>query len=188
MFKFLSSRTFLRVFSWVSALLFGAGLVAFVSARWADPAPATNTTTYDPDYQLPVTTSKFTAKDVPREAQRAAADFVLAAVGREDLEKAWTLVHPSLKAGMTKKEWLTGNIPVQYYPTQALSGAPYSVDELSKDRIVLTLVLLPKEGEDVKPQAFIIGMVPGKQGTKQSWLVDYWAPRASAPVPALGES
>jgi hypothetical protein len=122
---------------------------------------------------------------VPAEARQAAGEFILAAAGREDLEKAWTLSHPDLKAqcGCTKKQWLTGNIPVQYYPTGELDGASFGVDESKPRRVVLEVLLSPKEGADVEPTAFYIGLKAVGKGQKLRWLVDYWAPHVGIPVP-----
>jgi hypothetical protein len=114
-----------------------------------------------------------------------AGEFILAAAGREDLTKAWDLTHPELKAqcGCTYKEWLTGDIPVQYYPTANLDGATFGVDESTARRVVLEVLLTPKEGQEVDPQAFFIGLKAVGKGAKLKWLVDYWAPIVGLPVP-----
>nr|MBA3476308.1 hypothetical protein [Actinomycetota bacterium] len=115
----------------------------------------------------------------------AAAEFILAAAGREDLPKAWKLSHPELKAqcACTYKQWLTGNIPVQYYPTTNLDGAEFGVDEASEGRVVLEVLLTPKAGEEIPPHAFFIGLKTVGKGKQERWLVDYWAPSGSPPVP-----
>ena len=133
------------------------GAVAYVQSR-PDPSPATNTTTYGRDYELPAPTNPYKASDVPKEARQVAGEFILAAAGREDLEKAWGLTHPTLRQGMTKKEWLTGNIPVTYYPSTSIDQASFDVSELSPDSVYLKVLLVPKKGADVKPQVFEIGL------------------------------
>ena len=121
---------------------------------------------------------------MPAAARKAAGEFVLAAAGREDLKKAWTLAHPELKrdCGCTYKQWLTGNINVQYYPTKNLKGASFAVNELGPGLVVLEVLLVPADGAGVDPQAFYIGLkqVRGKKGP---WLVYYWAPQSAIPVP-----
>jgi hypothetical protein len=47
------------------------------------------------------------------------------------------------------------------------------------------VALVPKEGVDVKPQTFYIGLKAKEQQGKKRWLVNYWAPRATVEVPAL---
>jgi hypothetical protein len=125
---------------------------------------------------------------VPSAARKAAGEFILAAAGREDLDNAWALAHPTMKrdCGCTKKEWLTGNIPVVYYPTDNLKGASFAVDESTKRRVVMQVALVPSKGADVEPQAFYIGLKAVGDGPQQRWLVDYWAPISATPLPQVG--
>ena len=183
--RFQSPR-FARTALWASALILIAGVVAFVTVRIGndDAKPAavpTNTvddgTAFDPG---PSTTPP-KESDVPKEAREVAGEFILAAAGREDLQKAWNLAHPTLKrdCGCTKKEWMTGNINVQYYPTDGLQGAAFTVNEVGPGHVVLEVLLTPKKGSEVPQTAFFIGL--SKLNGK--WLVDYWAPQSAIPVP-----
>jgi hypothetical protein len=183
-----SSSLVPRAITWFGALVLIAGVVAFATVKLgsSDEVSAAQPTESTPpveDYN-PATTEP-APSPVPAEARLAAGEFILAAAGREDLEKAWTLSHPDLKAqcGCTKKQWLTGNIPVQYYPTGELDGASFGVDESKPRRVVLEVLLSPKEGADVEPTAFYIGLKAVGKGQKLRWLVDYWAPHVGIPVP-----
>src|SRR5690242_19459713 len=42
-------------------------------------------------------------------ARRVAGEFILTAVARKNLRKAYGLVGPQIKQGQSLKEWLTGN-------------------------------------------------------------------------------
>lgn len=181
---------FARAVLWLSTLVLIAGLVAFVTVRWssddeprASSTPA-NTVTDGTAFDPGETETQPTQSEVPQAARKVAGEFILAAAGREDLEKAWSITHPDLKrdCGCTKQEWLTGNIPVQYYPTGGLQGANFTVNELSPGRVVLEVLLAPKKGSRLPSQVFFIGLkqVGGEAG---QWLVDYWAPYVSIPVP-----
>ena len=186
-----------RAFTVASALILIVGIVAFatvklggdddandaVAASTAGESTGSTDATETEDYN-PATTEAVPGP-VPAEARRAAGEFILAAAGREDLAKAWTLAHPTLKAqcGCTYKQWLTGDIPVQYYPTSGLEGAAFAVDESTARSVVLEILLTPKEGEDIAAQPFFIGLKAVGQGAKLRWLVDYWAPSGSPPVP-----
>lgn len=117
---------------------------------------------------------------LPREARRVAGEFILTAVNRKDLERGWQLTHPTLREGITKKEWLTGNIPVVPYPVSDTEAAPMSVEESYAESAVMRVALAPEKGSDVKPQIFFIG-VRKFNGT---WLVDYWGPYATVPIPS----
>ena len=176
-----------RAFLVFASLVLIVGIVAFATVRLGDDgeaAPQTTTTTPPIEDFNPATTEAVPGPVAP-EARQAAGEFILAAAGREDLAKAWTLTHPELKAqcGCTYKEWLTGNIPVQFYPTGNLDGATFGVDESTARRVVLEVLLSPKEGEEVDPQAFFIGLKAVGKGAKLKWLVDYWAPIVGIPVP-----
>lgn len=192
----LGSLVSARAFTVASALILVVGIVAFATVRLGGDddgssaaAPGTNadtgTTETESEEDYNPATTEAVPGPVPAEARQAAGEFILAAAGREDLAKAWTLSHPTLKAqcGCTYKQWLTGNIPVQFYPTSGLEGASFSVDESSPRSVVLEILLTPKAGEDIPAQPFFIGLKAVGQGTKLRWLVDYWAPSGSPPVP-----
>lgn len=173
---------------WVSSLVLIAGVVAFVTVRLGSGGATTQATAAavdGTDVDPGSTTTPAKVSDVPRPARVAAGEFILAAAGREDLPKAWKLSHPDLRkqCGCTYKQWLTGNIPVQPFPTAGLQGVSYFVDELVPRRVVLQVLLSPKPGSEVGDQAFYIGLKAVGRGDKLRWLVDYWAPKSSIAVP-----
>ena len=172
----------------LAAAVLVVGIGAYIASR-PDPSPATNTETYGRDYELPVTETTYKASDLPKGVQTIAGQFILAAAGREDLAKAWKLTHPELRAqcGCTYKEWLTGNIPVQYYPTGDIKTAAFEIAEITPDEIFLRVLVLPKDSAKVKPQVFDIGLKSFGKGAKKTWLVNYWNAKVSIPVPATPE-
>ena len=82
---------------------------------------------------------------------------------------------------MTRQEWLTGNIPVVYYPAKAIETATFKVDESYPDEAILEVALLPKESAKVKPQIFFIGLK--KDGAAARGGSNYWVPRAAPAGP-----
>ena len=70
-------------------------------------------------------------KQVPLDAaaRKVAGRFILTAVARQNLAESYALAHPELRQGMSKREWLTGNIPVVYYPAKQIETATFKVDE-----------------------------------------------------------
>ena len=122
-------------------------------------------------------------KTVPlaAEARRVAGRFILTAVARENLAESYALAHPELRQGLTRREWLTGDIPVVYYPAAAIDAATFKVDESYADEAILQVALIPKESAHVKPQIFFIGLK--KAGGR--WLVHYWVPRGAPAVPSV---
>ncbi len=120
---------------------------------------------------------------LPQEARRVAVRFIQTAVARENLEEAWMLVGPTLRGGLTRKEWLTGDNPVVPFPIDKLEVAPYKVDESYETSALLEVALLPRKGSGVRAQVFFLGLTKVGTGTQARWVVDNWVPRASAPVP-----
>ncbi len=179
-----------RALVWASTLVLIAGVVAFVTVRLGqeDKGPAnvgsvpSGFASEDFDPNATVSTPK--ESDVPKAARVAAGEFVLAAVGRENLPKAWKLADANLKrdCGCTYKEWLTGNINVQYFPTKGLRGASFAVDEVAPGHVVLQVLLSPARSTGLKPTSFYIGLK--QRGKDAPWLVDYWAPVDVIAVPA----
>jgi hypothetical protein len=117
------------------------------------------------------------------EARRVAIRFIQTAVAREHLDEAWELVGPSLRGGMTKQQWTTGDNPVVPFPIAKLDVAPYKVDESYKDSALLEVALLPRKGSGVRAQIFFLELKKLGTGRQARWVVDNWVPRASVPVP-----
>lgn len=185
----LSSR-FANAALWASALVLVVGVVAFATVKIGGSSePATQASQTE---SLPEGSSFAPAAPkpapVPAAARKAAGEFILAAAGREDLKKAWQLAHPDLKrdCACSYEEWLTGDIPVVFYPTDSLEGASFAVDESTKGRVVLQVALVPARGSNAEPQAFYIGLKAVGEGKQLEWLVDYWAPITARPVPQVG--
>lgn len=177
----LTSRKVMRGLPWVSGFVLLAGaaaaLVAFV--------PNTGKEVEETFSTLPAQVAK-QRKTVPLDTQAriTAGRWILGAVAREDLAGSWPLTHPELRQGLTRKQWLTGNIPVQYYPAGAIDKAPFSIDESYENEVVLEVALLSKPGSGVKPQIFYIGLKKHGKGKDRRWKVYYWAPRSGYEAPA----
>ena len=122
---------------------------------------------------------------MPKEAREVAGEFILAAAGREDLEQAWQIAHPDLKrdCGCTKKEWLTGNINVQYFPTAGLQGADFTVNEVRPGRVVLEVLLDAEEGQRGAAHGLLHRPQAGREGQVARGLL---GAALGSPGPAAG--
>jgi hypothetical protein len=171
-----------KAFPWVSGLILVAGIVAFSTVYLFDTGTSV---------EQKITVRETGPAIVPEEkptvaldpaAKQVAGRFILTAVARRSLGESYTLTHPELRQGLSLSEWKTGNIPVQYYPADAIDKATFKIDESHADEALLEVALVPKKGADVKPQIFFIGLkkVAGK------WMVNYWAPRAGLSAPNAG--
>ena len=123
-------------------------------------------------------------REVPlRRAERAAitgvlARFVPAAVERRDPAAAYDLVTPDLKAGQSRADWKTGDIPVYPFRTRLHRFAAWRLN-YSFPREVSLELLLPPENRKLGPIAFTA--VLERSGDR--WLVDSFIPAATFSAP-----
>jgi hypothetical protein len=187
------SERFQRGLPWIAGLLLVAGVVAVLTVRVTDDDKGETARPAAPVQPAVVDTQPEGRRGgkVEPAARVAAGQFILAAAGRENLRKAWQVSHPELRdqCGCSYKQWLTGNIPVPYYPVGNLDLAAFSVEEVTPKRTLLLVALVPEKGSKVKEQTFFIELKKMKQGNKQRWLVNYFQPYApdTAATPALPE-
>ncbi len=73
-----------------------------------------------------------------------AARFLNTAVKREHTETAYDLVSASLRAGITRREWVDGEIPVVPYP---VDSARWKFDYSFADEVGLQVLVFP--GDDL---------------------------------------
>jgi hypothetical protein len=122
-----------------------------------------------------------TAK-VDAAARRVAGRWILTSVARKDLATGYQLTHPDLRQGMTRQQWLSGDIPVQPYPADRLQTATFKVSESYPDEVYLEVAMLPRAGVKMRPAIFHIGL-KRVGGAKGPWRVSYWLPRAKPELP-----
>lgn len=175
----MSART-RRSLSLFSGLILVAGVVAF-AVTWIGNTGTSHETPLSNEPAQVFTPRKQVPLDV--EARRVAGRFILTAVARENLGESYELVHPELRQGLTKQEWLTGNIPVVYYPAKEIEAATFKVDESYSDEVILEVALLPNDATKVKPQVFFIGLKKAGKGAAARWQVSAWIPRAAPQIP-----
>ncbi len=191
----LGSPRLVRRFTWVSALVLVAGVVAVSIAYFGNTAESLET----PLSNQPAQGVEPQKRTVPLDtrARVVAGQFILTAVQRDvpakqlraNMAKAWKITAPGSDVRYcgdhlcSYKEWLTGEVSIVPYPANAVDKASFAIEESYADRAALEVALLPKDGAGVKPQIFKIVLVKKGRGQNARWLVEYWAPRAINPVP-----
>ena len=96
MTELLSSPRFVRRASWIAGLVLVAGIVAFAVAYVGNTADSVDTPVRGSEpVPNPSGTATPTAVPLDRRARVVAGEFILSAVTREDLPKAWKLMHPN---------------------------------------------------------------------------------------------
>src|SRR3954447_1912123 len=96
--------------------------------------------------------------------------FVVNAVERHNLAAAYNLVTPTLRGGMSRSAWMTGQIPVQPYPGREthIGQTGWTPIYVSGDSVGLHLILHPRKDAKVGPAAFTVVV----RNTAQGWRVD----------------
>jgi hypothetical protein len=173
----LQSPRFQRRLFYVAVLVFAAGIVAFAAARIGNKGDVKPVARQG----VPITDVSKVPKSqkLDPQAKRVAQEFILTAVARKNLRRAYDISGPQIKQGQSLKEWMTGDIAVVPYPIADLKLAPMKIDYSYKNEAALEIALLPKDGSGVKSLIFYMDLIK-KNG---KWLVNAWVPRAAPEVP-----
>ncbi len=106
------------------------------------------------------------------QARVVAREFVATAVARKDLARAWALVAPELRGGLTLAQWKTGTIPVQPYPV-AKAAARYTVEASYPGLASLRVTFLPPPASSTPAGDFLLTL----RRIHGHWLVSSWTPQ-----------
>ena len=189
-----NSPRFVRRVSWGAGLVFIAGVVAFSVAYLGNKSEPSEAQVSNQPVR---TEAEQPTVPVEKSARRVAGEFILTAVQRDvppaqlrkNMAKAWKITAPNSDVRYcgdhlcTYSEWLTGEVAIQPYPSDAIDKASFSVEESHPTSVYLEVALLPKNGAGVEGQIFKIGLRAVGTGKSKRWLVEYWAPRAINQVP-----
>jgi hypothetical protein len=190
----LSSPRFQRYLLWFGVAVFAIGAAALVFAFVG--GSDNKSTNPDKGYhaQLPASSIALknadgvTVKTFGQLDPQIRADiktFIGTAVARKNVAHSWAVVSPTLKRGYTPKAWAKGaDLPVVPYPGVDTQRMQYLLDYASTKEILVEVALAGKPGVSTRPVTFQLGLVRGAKGSAHPWLVDYWMPRGTPPVPS----
>jgi hypothetical protein len=190
----LSSPRFQRYLLWFGVAVFAIGAAALVFAFVG--GSDNKSTNPDKGYhaQLPASSIALknadgvTVKTFGQLDPQIRADiktFIGTAVARKNVGHSWAVVSPTLKRGYTPKAWAKGaDLPVVPYPGVDTQRIQYLLDYASTKEILVEVALAGKPGVSTRPVTFQLGLVRGAKGSAHPWLVDYWMPRGTPPVPS----
>jgi hypothetical protein len=99
--------------------------------------------------------------------------FVRTAVARKDLDSAWPMLGPDLRAGMTRREWDSGDNTVIPYRAVGIShlSVLYSYD----GDVAFDVSLLGARSEDTIAKTFTIEL--RRAPRRDRWIVASWVPK-----------
>ena len=145
---------------WLAAAVLVAGIAAFAVTRHDGSSSAP---------PPPHRTAPFTAAE-----SSVAHEFVQTAVARKQLARAWDIVAPELKQGMTLADWKTGTIPVVPYPV-AEAHPLYRVLSSFTDTARVQVGFLPRAGSKARAATFTLDL----RNVDGRWLVSSWQPTST---------
>jgi hypothetical protein len=180
----------------IAAVIAVAASLIYLGVHYSTPGSAENATgpyvNNDRYYRQP--------KQVPfRRASRRAvrkvlARFISTAVSRCHVGDSWDLAGPSLRQGVSRRQWRTGNIPVVPYPAAKHGQGSWDLVNYSyRNKVGLEVMLFPRPASGYSMATADTEVVRGRDGR---WRVDYWmitkvhGPGSTAPADsasALGE-
>jgi hypothetical protein len=111
--------------------------------------------------------------------------FIGTAVMRRNLGQSWSVTAPALRKGYTRKQWSSpkGTLPVIPYPVDDLDKVQYYLDYASTKAVLVEVGVGSRPEKNIRPTTFQLELVPVGNGAKQRWMVDYWMPRWTPPIP-----
>jgi hypothetical protein len=158
---------------WISAIVLAAGIAGVLITFLRDTGTKEKQVFSDKPVQT-VQTPK--AVKLEPDVRKVAGEFILTAVQRKDLAKAWGIVGPGIRQDLSYKEWLSGDIPVVPF-LDPIKLAPMKTRISNKAYALLEVYLLPSKG---RGQIFSIELIK----KKGHWLVNSWAPRSAPTIPS----
>jgi hypothetical protein len=171
-----------RRFFIFSAAVLATGIIVFVSLVFLRGTSNAFTDTisnkpaqlYTPEKSVPFS----------NEQRALGREFIRTAVERQDLDAAYSIVHPDLRGAMTRKQWDTGTIPVIYYPARNWKTAEFVVDYSFQTSALVEVDLVTKAGADSRPHLlFYLGYKRAGGKKDGRWLISYWQPHWKPPIP-----
>jgi hypothetical protein len=173
----ISSRGFNKWFPWISGAVAVAGLVVFLVVYFSNTTPQAKGPTGPPvKAAAPPKNIPF-----PDAAWSVATKFILTAVARKNLQEAYALTDPSLRSGITTKEWRKGNLPVVYSTVGQILKTNWKNTNYAHPRDAqINVIIIPKNGKAWNAQ---VGLAKVGHGARAHWLVNYFQPLAGPRIP-----
>lgn len=129
-----------------------------------------------------VTVKKF--EQLEPEVRTTIRTFLATAVARKNLGASWAVIAPSLKAGYTYESWKNAKaLPVIPFPIADVDQTTYYLDYAATNEILVDMGLTAKKSAHLRPTRFRLGLVPVGKGSDKRWLVNYFMPLYTPPVP-----
>lgn len=97
--------------------------------------------------------------------------FISTSVARHHPERSFEVVDPVLREGMTRAQWMSGNIPVVPYPAAGVDLVTFS--EFTGKRALVDVLLEPTRGSQLVRKTFQAEL---RLEGPHRWAVSSWVP------------
>jgi len=169
-----------RRLTWFATAVLVAGVVAFIYTRYHNTAPKLQTQPTGPAIRQ--LGAKQPSVPITPQQWAVARAWILSAVARRNTGASWALTDPSFRAGYTRKQWASGSIPVVPFAVDPNVLTKYAVDFSHPREAQIEVALAPKAG--TQGGIFFMILKARGYGKHKHWLVSYWVPRTSLPIPS----
>jgi hypothetical protein len=172
--RLLSSPRRRRHLAWGAGLLVAGGVAASIAFLYPNTGEQEVFTPGKPKVAHEEPPSTPLPKGDLASAQRTLSKFVVSAILRQHVERSYDLAAASVRGGLTRKEWRTGDIPVPPFPAKAVAVAKSKLVYSHQNLARYDVLLYTKPGAQLMPLLYSIELTrPGRRGR---WLVDYAMP------------
>jgi hypothetical protein len=189
----LASPRFSRLLFWLGAAVLAAGIVVFIAnflggdektgADLGRGSKATLPAKSKPASNADRGTAR-TYSQLDAEVKSTVRTFIRTAVARKNLGESWSVIAPEMKAGYTYKQWKNAKeLPIVPYPVDDVDNTNYHLEYAKTDEILVEVGLSAPPKLHLRATTFWLGLVPVGKGAKRRWLVNYWMPRWTPPIP-----
>jgi hypothetical protein len=171
----LSSPRLRRRLGWVSALVVVAALVTVAATRYSNTGKSNATPLIDKPatvYRVPA--RMHLTKEDRNELFAVTSRFVMTAVRRKQLDSAWEMLGPDMKAGQTRRSWDTGFNNV--VPFKADGIGLFSILYAYQNDVAIDTGLVSGKGSGWAAKTFTIEL-KRYPGHPHHWLVASWVPK-----------
>src|ERR671935_2798360 len=163
-----------RRLAWAAVLVVGAAVAAAIALRYPNTGAKETFEPGKPQVVHEEPPSTPLSKRDRAATERTLGSFVVSAVLRRHVEESYDLVAPSLRAGLTRRQWRTGDIPVPPFPIKAVAVAKSKLVYSNPSIARYEVLLYTKPSAKLLPLLYSIELArtsrPGR------WLVDYAMP------------
>ena len=177
----LTSYRWRRRFLWLGTIAALAGVAFGLVRAWPNTTPKEHAASGPPAHLNYAPPKAVRLRLHDRAAALAVASrFIDTAVARKNVDKAWNLVSPEFRSGVTRKEWDQGSMPVVPF---AHVEARWKLLYSNVSGVSFSIALFPPRSSQLRAQVFLIGLHQVDGGQARHWVVDEWQPAPTGSGP-----